>query len=215
MPIICVEGLIGSGKSTLLKTLEGKYKIIHEPITQFQTFQKYNPLKIMYQNMSQEAGIVQVHINETLGRHWERELGHCKPGELILSERSLYSTKIFSLTMARLGYLSQFDYDFLANHVDQSITHLGLNVFGADKIFFLDTPASVCYQRIKNRGRTGEKDHCDWAYLLALQTAMQEFIATFKTHKGSKSVKVCQTEDLNTLQKELITFSEACNIVTK
>lgn len=207
--IVCVEGLIGAGKSTLIEALqhETKFKVILEPVAKFQKFESYNPLQIMYGNMSREAPIVQVYINQVLRKHWTEHLQNCKPGEILFSERSIYSSNLFSSTMKRLGYISAFHYDFLASQVQESIKSLHLPPFGADKVFFLDVPPAVCQERILGRGRAEEKQTCDLEYLNALHCVMREFIDQFSQCKGESNVRLSQSKHIPSLKQELLDFA--------
>ena len=159
----------------------------------------------MYENMSKECGLVQVYINKVLKEHWSNSLACCK-NNVLISERSLYSTVLFSSTLRRLGYLSEFGFDLLNAQVEESINELGLKKYGADKLFFLDPTPEICHQRIKKRGRE-EESTCDVAYLSILREQMLTFLDTFMQHQGTDAVKVTKATDLAELKKELLDFA--------
>lgn len=207
--IVCVEGLVGAGKTALVKEIarENKYKTIFEPVAGYQVFQKHNPLSIMYHSMATESAMVQVHINQVVKRHWAEELGSIRvPGEIVISDRSVYSTDLFSSNLKQQGHMSEFDYDFLAAQVQHTLDCLGLPAYGAHRLFFMDVPIQVCCQRIADRARLGEENHCDAHYLQTLNGTMQDFVGAFRQRKGPANVRVCRSTDLFETKKQLLEF---------
>lgn len=103
--------------------------------------------------------------------------------------------------------MTAFHYDFLASQIQHSILSLGLENFGAEKIFFLDVPPEECLKRISNRGRTVEQTGCELDYLTGLHAQMKQYLEQFIQAKGADKFKVMQTRDLATLKRELLDFS--------
>ena len=205
--IVCVEGLIGAGKSSLLQSIVSteKLKVAIEPVHEFRCLDGYNPLSIMYSN-KKEVITVQAYINCILRNYWTEQLDACFPEQILVSEKSLYSTRIFSDNLKGMGVLSDFQYHFLNYQMQQSIDSLALPEYGADKLFFLDVPVETCFQRMIARGRLGEELHCDYEYLSGLDKRMKEFLENFRRNKGDGNVKVVQTTDIDVLKTELMDF---------
>ena len=205
--VVCVEGLIAAGKSTLLKTLpSSEFRVILEPVEKFQNFAGHNPLQKFYQDMGKQAFTQQTYINQVLKNHWREHLTACKPEQIIVSERSLYATNIFSLNLRDMGYLDAFQYDFLKTQIQESIDSLGVPEYGADKLFILDVAPEECQRRMTVRDRLEEKSHCDLAYLSGLYLKLGEYAEAFARVKGPTKVKVTRTGDLASLTDELVRF---------
>ena len=191
MLIVCMEGLTAAGKSTLLKALPStEFRVVLEPVEKFENFAGHNPLQKFYQDMSKQAFTLQTYINQVFKRHWREHLSACKPEQMIVSERSLYSTNIFSLNLRDMGYLDTFQYDFLMTQVQESIDSLGLPEYGANKLFFLGVPLEEYRWRMIVRDRAVEKNLCELAYLSCLQLKLQEHVEAFARLKGPSKVKV-------------------------
>ena len=205
--IVCVEGIIGSGKSTLLDSIPSteEIRVIQEPVKKFQNMGRYNPLEVMYSNRK-EAITVQAYIQDVLRKYWTKHLASTQPGQILLSERSLYSTEIFTDHLRKTGALTQFQFDFLSYQLQETLDSLDLPVFGADKLFFLDVPVKTCFERMIGRGRVEEKHHCDLEYLDGLGKTMKDFLEAFRRVKGEDKVMVTKTTDLDVLKQELLTF---------
>ena len=145
--------------------------MILEPV---ENFQDIIPLQKFYQDMGKQAFTLQIHINQVFKKHWREHLTACKPEQIIVSERSLYSTDIFSLNLRDMGYLDAFQYDFLKTQVQESIDSLGLPETGDDKLFILDVPPEECRLRMTVRDRAAEQNHCELPYLSGLYLTFGE-----------------------------------------
>ena len=207
--ITCVEGLIGAGKSTLLRSVDSspQLRVIQEPAASFESLGEHNPLAIMYSD-KKEAITGQAYINCVLRQHWTKHLGACRDStvQMLVSERTLYSTRIFSQNLRDVGALTDFQFDFLTYQMQQAIDSLKLPRVGADKMFFLDVPIELCLERVSKRGRVGEQTTCDHFYLSGLRDQMYRFVEDFRECRGEANVRVTQTTDLNALKIELLDF---------
>ncbi len=208
--VVCVEGLIGAGKSTLLEALPHQpenLKVLKEPVEQFQqTPSGHNLLEMLYRDMKRNTFIVQTYMNHILSNQWTKQLATCKPTDVLVSERCLYSPCVFSLNFRDMGCLNAPQYDFLEKQVEKSIDALGMKTYGADKLFFLDVLPEVCFQRIITRGRKEEKSQCELSYLIGLYKRMWDFVEDFIRVKGSSNVNIVTTTDPNALTQELLHF---------
>ena len=205
--IVCVEGLIGAGKTKLLQSvsLTETLHVIQEPVEEFRSMGQYNPLEIMYSNPS-ETITVQAYIQGVLRKHWEK---HLTSDQILLTERTPYSTNIFSKHLRDKGVLTQFQYDYLDHQMQETIEALNLPALGCDKLFFLDVPVEVCLDRVAKRGRQEEQQQCDHEYLSGLSAYMQDFLVRFRRHKGESKVLVTHSTDLDALRQELLAFAHA------
>ena len=178
--IVCMEGLIAAGKSTLLSALPlTEFRVVLEPVEKFQNFAGHTPLQKFYQDMGKQAFTLQTYINQVFKNHWREHLTACKTEQIIVSERSLYSTNIFFLNLRDMGCLDAFQYDFLKTQVQESIDSLGLPEYGADKLFILGVPPEECQWRMTVRDRPKEKTHCDLAYLSGLYLKLGKYAEAF------------------------------------
>lgn len=206
MRVIILEGLIGAGKSCLLKNIQPyltpEVKVIMEPVDRFQSFDSYNPLGEMYENPMMNSGFGQLHIIQEQALCYEEQLREEKPA-ILLTERSIYSPVIFTKTLRSAGFLSEFVEAVLLKHSHQKI----LEIFpdkplAADKMFWVDTPISVCLSHIAQRGREGESAITE-SYLSKLSTFYGEYIDLMLEQK--KPVRSVAFDD-PTLQRQLLDF---------
>ena len=132
--IVCVEGLIGAGKTKLLESVSSTetLHVIQEPAEEFRSMGQYNPLEIMYSNPS-ETIMVQAYIQGGLRRHWEK---HLTSNQILLGERTPYSTNIFSQHLTDKGVLTPFQYYYLDHQMQKTIKTLNLPALGCDNYYF-------------------------------------------------------------------------------
>lgn len=164
--LISIDGNIGSGKSTLLTNLEEEYtknrdntarKLIftQEPV---KTWQPY--LNNFYEDMENNGLSLQMKI---LKHHLCVENGKNSPNNnlLSISERSTTSCiNIFGRHLLENNLLKKIDFDLMIDYAES---------FGTipDVYIYIDTPPSVCLERINKRNRKSE-DSIPISYLESL-----------------------------------------------
>jgi len=208
-----IEGNIGGGKSTLLTALEEEYKYSkhiefwHEPVDKFNNYNGvYHPLDLYYINPSCEASIVQLHIINVLKKYYEQKIKEIKPEtKIIFTERSLFSTIIFTKVHHDMGYISEFQRQFLKNETLSSLKALDLNV--VDKIIYIHTSISTCLTNIQSRSRLSETEFSDMKpYLVRLAFHFNNFINKFERNYGTNTVKRLKFQNVSTMIKEIQSF---------
>lgn len=128
--IISIEGSMGTGKTTLLRNLNldkyhGKVDILYEPHEKFNTFLNYKPLDQFYTNPNENALICQLHIFDICRQELEDKLHKISPKcEVLLTDRSIMSPKIFNNTSLDMGFLTKYQYDFLLHYIDRNIKEM-------------------------------------------------------------------------------------------
>ena len=140
---ICVDGNIASGKSTVIRALSPELRALaecsEEPVTEWGEL-----LQLYYADQKKWALALNTKVLLTFARH------KTSPGISIV-ERSPLTTKDVFVQLARL---------------DASMNAAEINVFDdlydtlgwqPDVLVFVDTPASVCHDRMNERDRSAER----------------------------------------------------------
>jgi deoxyadenosine/deoxycytidine kinase len=161
---ICIEGNIGCGKSSVLSALATDHSlhVFPEPLEKWGEL-----LDLFYQNKEQWS--LAFSLKVLLESRESNQLN--QKGTVCIVERSPVSGKnVFAKILKDDGFLSPLEYETLAEYYD---------VMGwtPDAIIFVDTPAAICLQRIKQRARECEKD-IDLVYLKRLEFAYESMLKT-------------------------------------
>ena len=180
-----LEGLVGSGKTTCLNHLAFERDVccVSEPVHLFEHFQSHNPLALQYSDPLTNAVAAQLHILHVSAAHY----GQIPPADallqdkIILSERSIFSPKVFINANHRRGVFSDFTRDFLLGKLED----VTVDVRKLDAIIYFDAPPYLCKERIANRKREGEESACSQDFLDHLVWAHLDFIeyANVPVHK--------------------------------
>lgn len=163
--IIYLEGNIGSGKSTLINFLQEyitQHKIdadvILEPVEEWERTQDSNGVNILqhyYKNQNKYGFAFQ--INALLSRVkkiMERIKNSRKSVHFV--ERSIFTDRnVFLESNYQNGNITEIEYVIYQQWFNWILENYSLHPGG---IAFLNTDANVCYQRIKERSRTGEEE---------------------------------------------------------
>lgn len=198
MEVVSLEGNIGSGKSFLLKRISklvnsDKVVLLPEPVDMFQKYKSYNPLKLYYENPSRNAYFVQQHINECLSENFASFAKTHSKCTTLVSERNCYSPILFTSTLFNMGYLLPHEKDKL---IDQCMENLAKfkSSYGADKVFYIEAPVEVCFDRVQLRGRPGEQ-HITREYLSDLEAQYAKYIHAFSAKHGKMSLRIAKYDD--------------------
>ena len=146
---ITIDGNIGSGKTTQIKLLKKQgYSVHAEPIDKW-------PLELFYSNKHRWAFLMQMAVLEGFSENAD------------IYERSPHSSlKIF--------------WDFMSTFVSEeedSVCRRMYSAYGwkSDVFIYIDTPPSVCYERIKTRFQDGDNSiECD--YLKKLDEYYKQYV---------------------------------------
>jgi thymidine kinase len=148
---ISIEGNIGSGKSTCMQHLAevATVPLFPEPVEDWGEL-----LRLFYASPSEWGFAFNLKVL----------LGFCEPGRLpqcVVERSPLASRHVFGQVMYNRGMLSQQEWDLFKEY------HAVVG-WEPDVIFFIDTPAEVCMQRVAARRRPGE-EAVDEEYLRQLE----------------------------------------------
>ena len=156
--VICIEGNIGAGKSTLIFDLKRKIPhagFIEENLEEYTTYKQYNPLVEMYQNPIQNASIAQLHFIRSINNILVKK---SRTHNILISDRSIYSPQVFGDALFKEGSISSFAKEYLFDEVISSAKNT-LKQLNAEYVgmFFMNTPPTLCLERINGRNRNGEE----------------------------------------------------------
>lgn len=215
---VAIEGNIGAGKSTLVRRLQEKlqgsvsYHVVEEPVHFFTSAilggKEYNPLAEYYKEPFLNAFPFQLWVNNCYSKQLCNLSAQTSDDDVIIVERSIHSTNIFLDTNREQGYFSEFSYQYLLNELNKNIVaYFGeKNQFGPDKVFYLDTPFSICLGRIQQRNREGEDVSKLRGHLLALDAKYEDYMTNFVRKKGRSALKRYYSPSLDELVEELLLF---------
>jgi len=161
--LVSIEGNIGAGKSTLLKDIEQICKtkrikdirILREPVEEWEriTDGAKTILELFYENPAEYGFPLQILVGITTMRRVKRELSDYPDTKLILSERSIISSKrVFAKMLQHDGYMDDVEeevYEMLFN--DNTSTWLTPVM-----MLYLETDTNTCLERVGHRSRRGE-----------------------------------------------------------
>lgn len=172
--MVLLEGNIGAGKTTLGRTIaaSGEFGFIEEPTAAWREDFASNMLDHLYTDIARWAFTFQICTFITRAKTWPEVLAHTEHRKVVL-ERSIFCDRfVFVENFYRMGLMSLTEcqlyrglWDFLvSNYCDQP-----------DLILYLRTPAEVCLQRIRDRGRA-EESGIELNYLLQLEKLHNEWL---------------------------------------
>ena len=172
--MVLLEGNIGAGKTTVGRTIatSGAFGFVEEPTVAWRENFASNMLDHLYSDTARWAFTFQICTFITRAKTWPQVLAHTDHHKVVL-ERSIfcdrfvfvenfYRTELMSLTEYQL-YRGLWDF-MVSNYCDQP-----------DLILYLRTPAKVCLQRIRDRGRV-EESGITLEYLLQLEGLHDEWL---------------------------------------
>jgi deoxyadenosine/deoxycytidine kinase len=161
--LVSIEGNIGAGKSTFLNDIEkvcknrriDEIRILREPVDEWEriTDGTKTILELFYENPAEYGFPLQVLVGITTLRRINRELSDYPDTKLILSERSVLSSKmVFAKMLHHDGCMDDVEeevYQTLFNDTTSTWVTPAM-------ILYLKTEASTCLERVGNRNRRGE-----------------------------------------------------------
>lgn len=163
---VVVRGAIASGKSTLMEELAKFTKtseviVLSEPVDMFQEVgvARDNLLEVYYADAKRWALIFQVHALHSRIAAW-RKGGVCfsarddANGPIVIVERSLEGDHVFAQVQREHGNMSDLEFGVYTNAF-ATASALAPRMT-ADLTVLMDTPASVCRERMAERGRSEE-----------------------------------------------------------
>ena len=211
MKVIVVEGNIASGKTSLLQKVWKKMselkmenvRILLEPLEAYENYNDVNPLELLYRDPQKNAYFTQGHIIESMTNHLHCALKFGQPATLV-TERTLQSARLFIDVMAKLGHIENYEKQKLLDYVKKGIDSCPHGKLLVDKVFFINTPPEVCYDRIRTRGRKGE-NAIPLDYLRLIESEYESNMSSFAHKHGPSALKVVHYGDA-LMEQHLIDF---------
>lgn len=188
--IFCIDGNIGSGKSTILDELKNRgYKVFKENLEEWMPF-----LKLFYEDPKRWMFTLQVEITVSM-KHQYDEMCADVSEPFIFVERSPLSSLLFVKNGVRNGYLTLEEINTFASIFNQ-------NFWNPDRVFYVDTPVDVCFQRKQKRDRQCEKD-IETTYL---QQINDEYNIMYNPEfsSGIQVQRVNGARDVKTITEEIL-----------
>jgi deoxyadenosine/deoxycytidine kinase len=172
--MILLEGNIGAGKSTMGRILKasGLFDFIEEPVEAWQEGFAANLLDAFYRDMKRWAFTFQITAFVTRAKTWQEVLAFTDHSRVVL-ERSIFTDRyVFATNSYRLGGMTETEWqvycrlwDFLASNY----------CVEPDCILYYRTPAEICAERMKARGRS-EESGVSLEYLLQLEALHDQWL---------------------------------------
>ena len=207
---VAIEGIIGSGKSTILQCLEAKNLIrdncvfVEEPYYKFVEKCNYNPLSQLNKDPWRNAAISQLHIIETSFAAYPNKNILSGKNQNFISERSIFSPKVFVKAGHLMGFLSDFTRDYLLDELATKTLISG--ALEPSHYIFLRPDPFLCLTRVKIRNRESETN-CTLVYEKMLdQLYVEELEAQDKPYFILQTVS---SQTPGEIAKKLAEFIEA------
>jgi deoxyadenosine/deoxycytidine kinase len=156
--IFSLDGNIGVGKTTLLKQIAERFPnivIVREPVdiwTDLKNPDGSNLLELFYSDKERWAYTFQTAAFLSRLKLVKDALLNAKPGQIILTERSVLTDRyVFAEMLRAQGILTDIEWTLYTSWFDTFAT--GLPIKG---IIHINTSVETALSRIKGRGRDGE-----------------------------------------------------------
>ncbi len=153
--LVLLEGNIGAGKTTVGSTiaLSDSFGFIEEPTSLWREGFASNMLDLFYSDTKRWAFTFQICAFVTRAKTWHEIWQQTKHNKVIL-ERSVYCDRhVFAKNCHQTGLFTPTEYQLYCSMWDFVVQQY---VDEPDAIIYLRTPAEVCLDRIKARGRMEE-----------------------------------------------------------
>jgi len=172
--MILIEGNIGAGKTTVGQAMaeSGEFGFVEEPTRAWQENFAHNMLELFYTDPHRWAFTFQTCAFITRAKTWDEVFAVTDHKRVVL-ERSIYCDRfVFAENCYRTGLMSLVEYQLYCGMWDFLVSHFCVD---PDVILYLRTPAEVCLERIRARGR-GEEGGITLEYLLQLERLHDDWL---------------------------------------
>jgi len=153
--IVSIIGNIASGKSTIIQEMmdvgRGEtFEFAQEPIDAWSLFEEFN------KNMSKYSFPFSMEVLRSFS-----SMSFRADKTYIVERNPLDTVHVFGSVLQKNGSLTAEDLDLMTRYSE---------TFGwkPDKIVYIETPASICFDRIETRGRESESN-LSYEYIRALE----------------------------------------------
>jgi len=169
-----LEGNIGAGKTSLGKILQdsNKYDFLEEPVDRWREGFANNLFEMFYEDMPRWSFTFQIMAFITRAKTWTEVLDQVQ-GDHVVLERSIFTDRhVFAKNLYSVGAMNESEWQLYQELWD----FLALNYCERpSKIIYLRTPADICLERIKMRGRS-EEQQMPLDYLKRLEDLHDEWL---------------------------------------
>jgi deoxyadenosine/deoxycytidine kinase len=172
--MILLEGNIGAGKSTVGNSLKasGIFDFIEEPVEAWQTGFASNLLDMFYSDMKRWAFTFQITAFITRAKTWQEVLALTDHSRVVL-ERSIFTDRyVFATNSYRIGGMTDVEWQVYCGLWEFLVSNYCVE---PDCILYYRTPAEVCLERMKARGRH-EETGVSLEYLKQLEELHDEWL---------------------------------------
>jgi len=169
-----LEGNIGAGKTSLGNILKASktFEFLEEPVDTWREGFAGNLFEMFYKDMPRWSFTFQIMAFTTRAKTWSEILEKVK-GDKVVLERSIYTDRnVFAKNLYAGGAMNESEWqvyqqlwEFLASNYCEK----------PQKIIYLRTPAEVCMERIRKRGRN-EEQQMPLDYLKRLEELHDEWL---------------------------------------
>jgi len=202
--IISLDGNIGVGKTTLLNAIRNRFPdilIVPEPVDTWMSLKDEsgkNLLELFYEDKKRWAYTFQNAAILSRLRLLQEAVASAKPGQIILTERSVLTDKfVFAEMLRSSGEM---------NVLEGSLYNMWYSTFASSLpmagILYVTTGVDVARERIQKRGRQGEEG-ITAEYLTALDRQHRAWISstTLPVLKISTEESVPLSKTLDSIQQ--------------
>jgi deoxyadenosine/deoxycytidine kinase len=160
--IFTIDGNIGSGKSTLLNHLKEHYKndanivFADEPVSEWESIRDSNGISMLQKFYTdQKIYSFPFQMMAYISRlDILRRIVKANPNAIIITERSLHTDRlVFAKMLFDSGLIEDVNYQIYLKWFDTFIEDYPIT-----GVIYVKTDPSVCFDRIKQRSRTGESE---------------------------------------------------------
>lgn len=172
--MVLLEGNIGAGKTTVGRTIamSDAFGFVEEPTAAWRENFASNMLDHLYSDTARWAFTFQICTFITRAKTWPQVSAHTDHHKVVL-ERSIFCDRfVFVENFYRTGLMSLTEYQLYRGLWDFMVSNYCEQ---PDLILYLRTPAKVCLQRIRDRGRV-EESGITLEYLLQLEGLHDEWL---------------------------------------
>ncbi len=169
-----LEGNIGAGKTSLGNILKNsnQFEFLEEPVDTWRDGFAGNLFEMFYTDMPRWSFTFQIMAFTTRAKTWSEILQKVQ-GDRVVLERSIYTDRnVFAKNLYAGGAMNDSEWqvyqqlwEFLASNYCEK----------PQKIIYLRTPAELCLERIKQRGRN-EEQQMPLDYLKNLEDLHDEWL---------------------------------------
>ncbi len=171
---VYIEGNVGAGKSTFLNSIKKHVdvQVMYEPHELWENVGGHNLLERFFLDQKRWAYALQHYVMITRIDQLKQAKLHNHGKQFECVERSVFSGRYcFAQTLINMGIFSDLEWELYEILWNRDVNGLLPDPAG---FVYLRTPANICFERIKQRGRTAEnsitldylqqleKNHDDW-----------------------------------------------------